>query len=160
MRLAAVPEKLQRARFVELKKLTAAEAVGLAQHTAQLGKPEVADAACERVAKRTQNPLEIASLVAAVQDHAWELGEKKVTVEMVDVLFTNLVRSLVDSSPDTQRALAEHLGWSPAKVSRVKSGNYPNADQEQGKLISGLAAIRQGAPVSGHRSPVTSEVPS
>jgi type II secretory pathway predicted ATPase ExeA len=152
MRLAAVPEKLQRARFVELKKLTASEAVGLAQHTAQLGKPEVADAACERVAKRSQNPLEIASLVAAVQDQAWELGEKKVTVEMVDAWLASSVRSLVDSSPDTQKAIAEHLGWSPAKVSRVIAGKYPNAGQEQDKLISGLHAIRQGSPIANRHS--------
>jgi predicted XRE-type DNA-binding protein len=145
MRLAAVPEKLQRARFVELKKLTASEALGLAQHVAQLAKPEVADAACERVAKRSQNPLEISSLMAAVQDHAWELGEKKVTVEMVDAWLTSSVRSLVDLSPATQREIAGQMGWSPTKVSRVIKGDYPNAPAEQDKLITGLAAIRSGA---------------
>lgn len=145
MRLAAVPEKLQRCRFVELKKLTANEAVGLAQHVAGLAKPEVSDTACERIGKRTQNPLEISSLMAAVQDHAWELGEKKVTVEMVDAFLAASLKNLVALSADTQRDVAKQMGWSPTKVSQVLSGKYPNAPAEQDKLLTGLARIRTGA---------------
>ena len=145
MRLAAVPEKVARVRFVELKKLTAAEAVGLAQHVAQLSRPAIDDAACERVSKRTQNPLEISSLVAAVQDHAYELGEKKVTVQVVDAWLTTSLKLLVDLSADSQRDVARHLGWSPTKVSQVISGKYPAADGARDKLISGLAAIRAGS---------------
>lgn len=142
MRLGAVPEKLSRTRFVELKKLTTSEATQLAQHVAGLARPEVAEAACERIAKRSQNPLEISSLMAAVQDHAWEIGEKKVTVEMVDAFLSASLKDLVAMSADTQRDVAKQMGWSPAKVSQVLSGKYPNAPAEQDKLLSGLARIR------------------
>ena len=144
MRLGAVPEKLSRTRFVELKKLTMSEATQFAQHVAGLARPEVTESACERIAKRSQNPLEISSLMAAIQDHAWEIGEKKVTVEMADTFLSASLKNLVAMSADSQRDVAKQLGWSPAKVSQVLSGKYPHAPAEQDKLLSGLARIRTG----------------
>jgi len=145
MRLAAVPDQHQCTCYMELKKFSSSEADAFARYAADLGKPEVEEAACDRVAKQSQNARRISTTIALLQHEAKELGEKKVTLEMANAWFAGEVKVLADLSPDSRAEISKKMGWSPSKTSRVISGDYPNAGSEQQKLITGLAAIRSGA---------------
>jgi len=142
-RLQMVPQQFWRCRFVDLKLLSQTEAKALALWVADWGNVPIDAAAAEAIGKRYQNPLVIASVVAGVQDMAERAAEKRVTAAVTRTYLNAALRRQVERAGISQGDLAKELGWSPAKVSKVVTGNYPG--DRSSELVAGLARIRNGS---------------
>jgi len=143
-KLRTVPEINLRTRKIEMKRLGDEEAKNFVAWVAGWEGVGIEEVAKETIAKNLHNPLQIASLVATMAEWCEETGEKEITKEMCQKVWSSDIKEQMSRYNISQREIAQRMGMAKSAVSGILKGNYRGRVDERklNEALSGLIAER------------------